>query len=62
MGAIGVVLVDLGRELFCGLGVPIDLYEGAEGSVFKDIAKDGTVSWRVRVDMVDPVTGKRCQP
>lgn len=34
----------------------------AKGSLFKDIAKDGTVSWRVRVDMVDPVTGKRRQP
>ncbi len=34
----------------------------AKGSVFKEIAKDGAVSWRVRVDMVDPVTGKRRQP
>jgi len=34
----------------------------AKGSVFKDVAKDGTVSWRVRVDMVDSATGKRRQP
>lgn len=34
----------------------------AKGSLFKDVAKDGTVSWRVRVDMVDPVSGKRRQP
>ncbi len=34
----------------------------AKGSLFKEVAKDGTVSWRVRVDMVDPVTGKRRQP
>lgn len=34
----------------------------AKGSIFKDVAKDGIVSWRVRVDMVDPATGKRRQP
>ena len=34
----------------------------AKGSIFKEVAKDGTVSWRIRVDMVDPVTGKRRQP
>src|SRR5579864_8201484 len=34
----------------------------AKGSVFKEAARDGTVSWRVRVDMVDPVSGKRRQP
>jgi len=34
----------------------------AKGSLFKEVGKDGTVSWRVRVDMVDPVTGKRRQP
>jgi integrase len=34
----------------------------AKGSLFKEVAKDGTVSWRVRVDMVDPMTGKRRQP
>jgi integrase len=34
----------------------------AKGSLFKEVAKDGTVGWRVRVDMVDPVTGRRRQP
>src|ERR671931_1657737 len=34
----------------------------AKGSLFKEVGKDGTVSWRVRVDMVDPMTGKRRQP
>jgi integrase len=34
----------------------------AKGSVFKDVATDGSVRWRVRIDMVDPVTGKRRQP
>lgn len=34
----------------------------AKGTIFKEVAKDGTVSWRIRADMVDPVTGKRRQP
>jgi len=34
----------------------------AKGSIFKEIGKDGTVSWRVRVDMVDQATGRRRQP
>jgi len=34
----------------------------ANGSIFREIGQDGTVSWRVRVDMVDPKTGKRRQP
>ena len=34
----------------------------AKGSIFKEVARDGTVSWRVRVDMVDQATGKRRQP
>ncbi len=28
----------------------------AKGSLFKEVAKDGAVSWRVRVDMMDPVS------
>ncbi len=34
----------------------------AKGSIFKEVGQDGTVSWRVRVDMLDPKTGKRRQP
>ena len=34
----------------------------AKGSIVKDVAKDGSVSWRFRVDLVDPATGKRRQP
>jgi len=32
------------------------------GAIRKHIAKDGTISWRLRVEERDPVTGKRRQP
>lgn len=33
-----------------------------KGSIHKHVAKDGTVSWRIRVDYYDPQTGRRHQP
>jgi integrase len=34
----------------------------ASGSIQKHVAKDGTITWRVRVDVYDPSSGKRRQP